>query len=162
MYLDNNIEVFNQEYRKIFKVSEDNIEFNCKCLISDLSRFIMMCIDIDELVKKRINNFRYLLDKFHDIGIDNYIKYCINKNINEFCPFTLPIMVKNRDKFREYLINNKIYCAVHWPISIEQQRIYKNVQYISQHIISLPIDQRYSAVHMDFIAEKISLYYGEL
>lgn len=28
--------------------------------------------------------------------------------------------------------------------------------------ISLPIDQRYSAVHIDYIAEKISLYYGEL
>lgn len=54
MYLDNNIEVFNQEYRNIFKASEDNIEFNCKCLISDLSRFIMMCIDIDELVKKEL------------------------------------------------------------------------------------------------------------
>lgn len=31
------------------------------------------------------------------------------------CPLFVPVLVENRDKLRQYLIDNKIYCPVHWP-----------------------------------------------
>ena len=65
-------------------------------------------------------------------------------------PLFIPVLVKNtkRDAFRKYLIENSVYCPIHWPLSplhsitTEEQQIYFSE-------LSLICDQRYGEEEMN-------------
>ena len=66
----------------------------------------------------------------------------------------VPIIVENRDKLRKYLIDKKIYCPVHWPLS-NYHKIKVNDQEIYQNELSLICDQRYNLDDMKYIVDVI-------
>lgn len=148
----------NETYRKIFEKCEkdldkkDNIEF-----LSDISRFIISCMDVKTMINRRKTNYNYLMKKFREIGLNPICK--LNK---DECPFVYPIRVPDRNEFRKYLIENQIYCAVHWPFDNylinERKMALKN----SKTLISLPIDQRYGEEDMDYMINVVKTYGGEL
>lgn len=76
----------------------------------------------------------------------------------DWCPFVLTINLNNRDKCREYLIRNKIYCAVHWPLN--ETSLYENssARKRASRMISLPIDQRYGLKEMKYLIVVLKIY----
>ena len=74
-------------------------------------------------------------------------------------PLFIPILVKNnkRDDLRKYLIENSVYCPVHWPLSplhsitTEEQQIYSSE-------LSLICDQRYGEDEMNRQLELLRSY----
>ena len=66
------------------------------------------------------------------------------------CPIFVPIIVKNgkRDYFRKILIENKIYCPIHWP---KPNATCNSNIYDSE--LSLICDQRYNEFDMKRIIE---------
>ena len=96
----------------------------------------------------RKNNIKYLNDKL--------IYKCDSKFVNTY--FTYVILLNNkleRDNLRKYLIDNKIYCPVYWPLNFDTTNCN---QYITDRILSIPIDQRYNENDMNFIANCINRY----
>lgn len=156
LFLNNEFDC-NLEYRKIFSECENEIDKEKPMVISDFARFIISCISIRDLIYKRQKNYQQLLMGLSLINIKPVIELQAND-----CPFVFPIRVPDRDRFRQYLMDNKIYCAVHWPFDgfRKEQRLQavKN----ADTMLSLPVDQRYNKNHMDYLLDVISKYKGEL
>lgn len=145
-----------ENYQKLFHKAEKNIDKNSKIVkMTKLSRQILECGDIQKLIEKRKQNYNHL-----EQNLDNTLIKKALKPSDFECNLFLPIYVKNRDKFRKYLSKNSIYCPIHWPIEEESLLKFDNINYISKNIISLPIDQRYDLLDMDFICDVINKYKG--
>lgn len=148
----------NTEYREIFKECEDRLDNDNSIKgLSDLAGFILRCIDIDDIRSKRRINYNYLKKKLEILGIAPVLEIK-----DDECPFVFPIRVPDRDVFRRYLIDNNIYCAVHWPMDGKLREYSTWAVKESGQMISLPIDQRYNEKHMEYLMEVISGYRGEL
>lgn len=148
----------NQKYREIFEESEDSLNHSSIIyLMSDFSRFIISCIDIGQLIERRKSNYQQLLLGLRKLGLFPIIQLKQGD-----CPFVLPIRVKNRDEFRKYLISNQIYCAVHWPIDVNNREQRHQAEENANTLISLPIDQRYEKKDIQYLVDCISKYGGEL
>lgn len=147
----------NKEYRQIFAEAEHLYDEQTKIyFMSTISEFLLNCYSINQIVTKRRNNYNYLFNLIKDYDID-LLGACKE---NE-CPIALPLYIEDRDNFREYLIQRKVYCAVHWPIlnTPLEDNIY--ARRMSQHLISLPIDQRYGVRNMDYLFEQIKGFYND-
>lgn len=74
---------------------------------------------------------------------------------DEDAPLFVPILVKkDRNQLRKHLIDQLIYCPVHWPIT-DLHRLNENTSYIYQHELSLICDQRYTEDDMLHMCEVI-------
>lgn len=157
MFLKNILEC-NSIYRRIFEIAENEFYFQTKPQrMSDLSEFILRCFNPDQITQKRRKNFIYLEKSLKDIGL-----FPINKIQKGESPLAYVIRVKNRDEFRKFLSERKIYCAVHWPFDGICAENRENAIRYSETFISLPIDQRYSKDHMDYLIYTIFQYRGSL
>lgn len=78
------------------------------------------------------------------------------------CPLFVPILVPDgkRDALRRYLIDNEIYCPVHWPVS-EYHRLHEEEKYIYDNELSLVCDQRYIEEDMNRMAGVIKRFWKE-
>lgn len=148
----------NKMYRELFEKCEDRIDQkNEIMLMSDITKYLIGCIDISDIISKRKRNVEVLQKGIEELGIRP-----IKKISEGECPLAFPIRVKNRDEFRKYLITNRIYCAVHWPYDGIRVHERKNALKNAEYCISLPIDQRYTEDDMRYIINVISKYGGDL
>ncbi len=113
-------------------------------------------IDAEYMRYKRRYNVKFLANAL--ISLDAYIATI--RPTDKDVPLFLPILVKNkqRDQLRKFLIQNQIYCPVHWPLStyhpFKSSDIYNNC-------LSLICDQRYNLNHMQKIVELIFSFYSK-
>lgn len=84
------------------------------------------------------------------------------QNMNqEDTPLFVPILVKNdRDALRRFLIENQIYCPIHWPLSGLHPKMDYMVRDIYEEELSLICDQRYDESDMGRIIDLINNYYS--
>ena len=96
----------------------------------------------------KLNNKRRKIAKFYTKNINNE-----KINIITYSKFAVyhqfVILVKNRDNLIKYLKKNSIQYGIHYPLSINKLKCFKNIfrnkkfsnaEYISSHCLSLPID----------------------
>ncbi|WP_026491178.1 aminotransferase class I/II-fold pyridoxal phosphate-dependent enzyme [Butyrivibrio sp. XPD2002] len=151
MFLRQNYD-FNEQYRRIFEDCERILDEQKEIYkMSDFSSFIAECVDVEELRQIRIKNYEMLKKS---------VTPAISLENGE-CPLVLPIRVKSRNKLRAYLMDNRIYCAVHWPCDNFQPENRLFARECANHLISLPIDQRYNDDDMYYLIEVLEQY-GEL
>ncbi len=103
--------------------------------------------NLDHMIHKRRENAKYLVDRLLDIsGITLWGKLIKEDDTPLFVPIFVSPHV--RDQLKECLIEENIYCPVHWPmrndfcITGEEKEIY-NME------LSLICDQRYGKEDMD-------------
>lgn len=112
-----------------------------------------------------LNNFfyKYYYDKNDIIIRKKNINYLNNnlkiKTLTKFKNnyFTYPLILDNiklRNKIRKILIENRIYCPIYWPLKYDIKN--KCNHFISDHILCIPIDQRYKIKNMEFICQIIN------
>ena len=107
----------------------------------------------DDMIKRR-DNYNTLLKLLHN----KHINPIFNQEQETTIPFCFPILCKQRDKLRDYLIKHKVYCAIHW----KQDFLINSNNYnpINEHILSIPIDQRHSKSDMVELANILNQYGG--
>lgn len=148
----------NAEYRKIFVECEDKLDTgNEISKISDYSEFLLRCNDVYDIAKKRKSNLNCLKNQLRNIGMKQICDFTEKE-----CPFTLPIMVPDRDDFHKYLMENRIFCAVHWPFDGLARNERPLAEALANSMISLPIDQRYGEEEMAYLLKVIDAYKGRL
>lgn len=135
-------------YLRDFATAEGMLD-NCKIVSIDNSDiFAAKKLDVDYIKSKHRINAEYVMEKLN--------KYCVVKNLSsDDCPLYVPIIIdkKYRDKVRNMLKDNNIYCPIHWPysdyhkISAEQREIYDKE-------LSLVCDQRYDLDDMERMCNK--------
>ena len=62
-----------------------------------------------------------------------------------------------RARLRSYLIANKVYCPVHWPQ--KKGCVSQNSLALSEQVITIPIDQRYSLKDVALVAQLINRFF---
>ena len=116
--------------------------------ISDVSLKMLETINGEEIAFARRENMKHLFEALNsEVGFIPGIE-------KSFCgaPFSLPILVENRDEVQKQLAKKGVYAPVLWPICENARRICENSAYISDHLLSLPVDQRYDWDDMEDIA----------
>lgn len=126
-----------KEYLDLFSKAEERLN---QCGISgscaeDIEKALYL--DIDFIKKTRRNNAKELIRHLESM-------YPIKETD---CPLFVPIRLKNRNSIRNKLIENHIYCPVHWPESD-----------LDGTELSIVCDQRYDVKDMQRICEVIDAF----
>ena len=67
-----------------------------------------------------------------------------------------PIYVQERDQFQEALSREKIYATALWQSSASPEMVSDHdVEYIFNHILAIPCDQRYDRDDMERVVDVI-------
>ena len=70
-------------------------------------------------------------------------------------PFSLPILVKNRDEVQQKLAARGVYAPVLWPICEEARTVCPVSARMADNMLSIPMDQRYNYDDIEEIAKII-------
>ena len=113
-YLETGNESLKPEFLSMFKEANEWLANNYSGLsIDEESEKILNCIDADKERSMRRNNAKAIYDGIKEI---DYIRPMFRIDDMD-CPLFVPVIIDRdlRDKVRKKLIDNKIYCPVHWP-----------------------------------------------
>lgn len=143
-----------EAFLKLFNQAESLIETDYKNygLPNTYSKSIEK-LDYEKIKNSRVENARFLLEELKNLReID-----IILMNDGDV-PLFVPIILKKvkRDELKQYLINNKIYCPVHWPVTISHNILSKKIY---NNSLSLVCDQRYNITDMKRIIQCINDFY---
>lgn len=146
-YLSGEVSNVKDEYLQIFADSNTWLSQNYSGLLIDSESFdFIKKIDVDEERSIRRNN-AFLLYK--GLSQNKDIDFLFEEEEMD-CPLFVPIIIKNgkRDIIRRRLIENSIYCPVHWPHPDED--CWSNMY---DYELSLICDQRYDEKDMKRIVD---------
>lgn len=110
--------------------------------------------DIAGNQKARLENYRYLLTALKESQTCLPVNHDLS-NL-ESAPLYFPIYVPNRTDVQKELACNRIYAPVLWPVLDTRVLVSDEVRYIYEHILLLPIDQRYTIADMESIAKVLN------
>lgn len=138
-----------KQYLDLFKKAENQLEnaFDYKSSkedINDAKHF-----NVGLIKEKRKENAECLLNELKE--------YAIFKDIKENdCPLFVPIIVPNgkRDELRKYLIENNVYCPIHWPLT-SLHKLDNEELFIYNNELSIVCDQRYDKEDMSYVSKLI-------
>lgn len=117
----------------------------------------LLKLDIAYIAEVRRRNARFLVNELKDVP---EIQLMFQTIEDEEVPLFVPILVrKDREELRKKLIDNSIYCPVHWPQSIYHKQSSSRAGELYQQELSLICDQRYDLDDMKRIVEQIRNYY---
>lgn len=126
--------------------------------ISTESGKILSAAEEEAYARQRNCNYKYLLPK-----LDGKMKFTpvLSEITEDAVPLYLPVYAKNQEEMQKYLGQHGIYAPVLWPIGKENENcLTKEEKYIFEHLLALPIDQRYGIEEMEYIAETLEEYEG--
>ena len=110
--------------------------------------------DIKRNQKSRFNNFSYLYNNIRESS--KIIKVCQDYNEVTTAPLYFTIYVDDRRTLQRLLSQDAIYAPVLWPVEDEKVLIDDVVKYIYEHILAIPIDQRYNESDMQRVIEIVN------
>jgi hypothetical protein len=146
----------------LFTRAEEIID-NCSCPrdMSCLSHYLLDRTDSALIARKRRDNFLYLLQalKQHKLDFDLIHPFFDSLEHDEV-PLGLPVVINSayRDRLRDFLISQQIYCPVHWSLEAEESISWKDELELSRSLLTLPLDQRLDYSGLDYLAERLSLF----
>lgn len=156
LYVRYNIISFRKIFTICFVKSERLLStYNKPAKISKISSMLLDKFDYTSIVKKRRENFKYLLDGLKNEDAIKPLFQVLPKGV---CPLGFPIIVDNRDSLKKKLIENFVYTPVHWELPHEiNEKDFPISRKISKHILTIPIDQRYTTNDMDYILKILKI-----
>ncbi|MDO5448475.1 MAG: hypothetical protein Q4F70_02580 [Clostridia bacterium] len=142
-----------KEYLKVFEKAEAILESGYT--VSGAAKRdveIAKKLDIDLIKKRRISNAKVLMDELTEYLIFPKLK-------QTDCPMFVPIVVPEgkRNRLRQYLIWENIYCPIHWPLN-KNYCLDGRARFLYDNELSLVCDQRYSEDDMRKVVAAIKLF----
>lgn len=144
------------EMLAMYREAEDILDKQSEIYaISDTSVKVQANLNKKDLISKRRGNFR-ILSSFLEGPIQTVFSLCENKEV----PLYYPILVDDRTSLQKHLVSNAIYAPVVWPKNEHQPTQCEGAENAYQHLLCIPIDQRYDADDMNRIVETINNFYN--
>lgn len=106
--------------------------------------------DVGFIRERRRENAAVLTERLSDIVMFRQIE-------DDETPMFVPVTVEHRDKLRQFLIRNEVYCPVHWT-EPEQCLVSRNTLDLYKRELSLVCDQRYGIGDMVRMCDLIESY----
>ena len=124
--------------------------------MSQVAYNLLVKEDFEKNQKSRFVNYTYLFNNIKES--DKITKVC--KNIAEVttAPLYFTIFVQDRPALQRLLAQDSIYAPVIWPVEDEKVLINDEVNYIYDHILAIPCDQRYNEDDMHRVIDIINNY----
>ncbi len=128
---------------------QDLIQLDIMLRPDDTTKKILESYDIEEMKRSRRENAKILRDRLAGVEGLCFLNGAID--LEKQVPLFMPVMLKTdkRDALRKYLIDNGVYCPIHWP------EIMGAKPGIRENELSLICDQRYNKKDMNAIADMI-------
>ena len=122
--------------------------------ISEMSARVQANLDVNNLICKRKENYKILFQ-----SLKGPIKplFELEKSV---VPLYFPILVEDRTSLQKHLVDNAIYAPVVWPKDEQQPTQCEGAENAYQHLLCVPIDQRYNTDDMNRIVSVINKYYN--
>lgn len=119
--------------------------------ISSCAQRMLALVNSKEIVFARKHNMEHLLEL-----LEGKVKMVpgLARSLDG-APFSLPILVENRDELQGILAKRGVFAPVIWPICNEARKVCQVSAKVSDKMLSLPIDQRYDYDDIEDIAEVI-------
>lgn len=147
VYLAGRLEGSANEFYMRSKSAEDGFSNETPKQMSLLTQNIIRGIDYDAVQAKRVANYK-ALDSF--LRSDNPFTGKVPA-----CPYVYPFYHKDGMNLRKRLVEKSIYIPVLWAPLIDKEHEGSNEYDWSANILCLPVDQRYDADDMRYMAELI-------
>lgn len=114
-------------------------------------------LDIAKIKKNRQENAAFLCEKLRFCKDIELLYKAVKQDT---CPVFVPIIVKKhqRDPLRAFLIQQNIYCPIHWPIS-PMHKLNVGTEALYKNTLSLVCDQRYEIEDMTSIVNAIIQFF---
>lgn len=137
-----------QDYFAQFQWAEEKLEADYvgyRPTYDSLMR--LLSLDTAAIKAKRRRNAQVIYDALREV---NGIKFMFPNISESDVPFHVPVLIENRlrNKLRKYLIDNRIYCPIHWPLSVFHT-ISAEAKEIYDKELSFVCDQRYGRKDME-------------
>ena len=140
-------------YRKAEDILDNQTEIYA---ISEMSVMVQANLNKEELVLKRRENFELLSNK-----LTSHIKPVLHLRRNKEVPLYFPVLVDDRASLQKHLVNNAIYAPVVWPKDDKQPKQCEGAENAYNHLLCIPIDQRYGVDDMERIVKVINDFYSK-
>lgn len=121
--------------------------------ISPMSSKVQANLDRDELIRKRRDNFTYLSNNLK--GLSEPVFTLGQWDVALY----FPILVKERALLQKHLVQNAIYAPVVWPKDDKQPEQCESAENAYEHLLCIPIDQRYGLDDMQRICNVFNKFY---
>lgn len=114
------------------------------CRMSKFTKRMMQSIDYGKAAQRRLDNYNYLR------------QYLGGRQLNYGeVPMIYPYVSEQGQELRKKLIANRVYVAKYWPNVDEWAGAEATETWMANHILPLPIDQRYDEKDMERIVKII-------
>lgn len=131
---------------KAFKVNDGGLDNQPIMKMSKLTESILSGVDYRVIAEIRKKNFKYLHSQLSET---NKLTLTIDEDA---VPMIYPYMTEC-GSFRQRLIDSKIFVAQYWPNVIDWCDYTSKEYYLSTHVLSLPIDQRYGIEEINRVVD---------
>ena len=144
-----------KSYLGVFNEAEEVLESIGIVPVADRDVKVAMKLDVEYIRTHRRKNAEILRSAF-----PNWLIFM--EMMDTDCPMFVPVLVPDgkRNELRRHLINNEIYCPVHWPVS-EYRKLSDKTETIYADELSLVCDQRYTEEDMNRMVEVIQEFWKE-
>lgn len=123
--------------------------------ISPLSLSLQKNLDKDHLMRQRRANFSHLLSR----PKWSESVYPVFRELAEgVVPLYFPIWVADRADLQSHLAAHAIYCPIIWPKPSVCPTLGVSTESLYDHMLCIPIDQRYGREEMEYIVKHINCY----
>lgn len=122
------------------------------CGMSAEYEALLRCIDFTALLAKRRANIARLKERL--AALDGTRLRFLSEHPEESTLY-FPVYLENRGDIQRAMAQRGVYCPVIWPEPEAARGACEVSKYVTEHMLALPCDQRYTPEDMDFIADTI-------
>lgn len=153
-YIHTNSTETKKTFRKVLLDAEKSLNNGSNpCSISPDSQSILENMNVETLRNSRKINTKVLFGLLKTIPEISFPKKI--DNILEITPFSIPILINNRDSVQKKMTKRGVYASLLWPLSEDARNISPIALEMENTMLSIPIDQRYDASDMQTIYKVI-------
>lgn len=152
-----------EQFLNLFAQAEELIDnLVCPREMSYLAQYLLVRTDSAAIACKRRANFFYLVEELKQLAFEYDLIHPLFDSLEDNeVPLGLPIVVNPfyRDRLRDYLSSQQIYCPIHWPLTGKESLTWEAEQLLSRSLLTMPIDQRIDSSALACLIDKISDYF---
>jgi hypothetical protein len=152
----------------LFDESEQIIDQNVTPRhMSWISNYLSAKTDIDSIKRQRRKNWLCFHSQLQESSIYDNLIQPLFPNLEEGAvPLGYPVFVRHnlRNELRSYLMQNNIFCPIHWAIEEDNYAGYDDIgaeKEISLAILTLPIDQRITDKMLQYMLKTIEAFFNK-
>jgi dTDP-4-amino-4,6-dideoxygalactose transaminase len=151
-------------YLRLFEHAEALLDDARPRHMSWLSDRLLRAADLESAAVRRRTNWTHLTEALRQSPRLRGLVPLFDTLGDGEAPLGLPVCVprNQRDVLRRHLAQQRIFCAVHWPLDHLPTGTFAAERALAAELLTLPIDQRYASPDMARVVEALEAFPGDL